>query len=39
MVFVVSVEFMYMVIFFYDDVVDESDMCCGKFVVCKLWGN
>lgn len=36
---VVFIEFVYIVIFLYDDVVDEFDMCCGCEIVNVVFGN
>lgn len=39
MIVVVFIEFIYMVILLYDDVVDELDLCCGKVIVNVVFGN
>lgn len=38
-IIVVLIEFIYMVMLLYDDVVDEFDMCCGKVMVNVVFGN
>lgn len=36
---VVIIEFIYILILLYDDVVDEFSLCCGCSIVNVLWGN
>lgn len=36
---VVVMEFIYVVLLYYDDVMDEVFRCCGVFLVNLWWGN
>lgn len=38
-ILVIIIEFIYIVILLYDDVVDELYLCCGMFIVNVEFGN